>query len=264
MNLLTLVLELGVVVWAAILLRRHGWRTDRPGLVWTMTVGALAMNVVLYVALFPMLSAEAARQGIEAAGLYGFLAFRTLEWAVLAHVLTRLSLALGRGHDLPGGFGCLRPSFRLKRTVLLGVGTGIAASALGYALVKAWVAAGILERPVWVEMAQAGATWEAAVVGGVRNLFSEEVLARLGVQTLLLYHLRRFRWATWVAVVLSSLFFEVWHSGGTDFFFINFAASLIFAWGFTRGGYEVAALGHCVTDWLAIALPLFLLGATGA
>jgi len=229
-----------------------------------MTIGALATNVLLYASLFSMLKAEAARQNISEVALFGFLVFRTVEWATLAHVLTRLALALGRRHDLPAGFSYLRPGFKPFRTVLLGIATGVAASALGYALVRLWVTAGIFERPIWVEMAEAGATWRNAVWGGVRNLFSEEVVTRLGVQTLLLYHLRRFRWAPWVAIVLSSLFFEVWHSGGTDFFLINFAASLLFAWSFARFGYEVAAIAHCVTDWLAIGLPLFFLTRAGA
>jgi len=61
-----------------------------------------------------------------------------------------------------------------------------------------------------------------------------------------------------VAIVASSLFFEIWHSGGTDFHFINFAVSLLFAWSYARNGYETAAIGHCVADWLALALPLWL------
>lgn len=259
MNPLTLACELGLLVWAAVVLRKHGWRTDRPGLVWTMTVGALVTNALLYVVLLPMIRAEAATQEIGKAALYGFLAFRTLEWTLMVHVFTRLALVLGRRVDLPEGFAHLRPGWKLSRTVLLGVGVGVTASAIGYGLAQLWFTIGIFERPIWEELFEAGATWQAGVVGGIRNLFSEEAVTRLGVQTLLLYHLRRFRWAPWVAIVVSSLFFEVWHSGGTDFYFINFTVSLLFAWSYTRDGYESAAIGHCVADWLALALPLLLL-----
>ena len=107
----------------------------------------------------------------------------------------------------------------------MGVAIGIAASAIGYALAQLWVTLGIFERPPWVELKASGATWQAGFVGGIRNLFSEEVVTRLGARKLLLYHLRRFRWAPWVAIVLASLFFEIWHSGGTDFYFINFSVS---------------------------------------
>jgi len=96
MDPLTLALEFGVLVWVAVILRRHGWRTTRPRLVWMMTIGALATNLLLYVSLFPMLKAEAASQNISEGVLFGFLVFRTVEWATLAHVFTRLALALGR------------------------------------------------------------------------------------------------------------------------------------------------------------------------
>ena len=259
MDPLTLACEAGLLVWALIVLRQHGWRTDRPGLLWTMTAGALVTNVLFYLVLLPMVEAEAARQQVGSATLYGFLVFRIIEWAVMVHVLTRLALVLGRRCDLPGGFAHLRPGWKPSRTVLLGVAVGIMASAIGYALAQLWVTVGIFERPIWVELLEAGATWQAGAMGGIRNLFSEEVVTRLGVQTLLLYHLRRFRWAPWAAIVLSSLFFELWHSGGTDFYFINFTVSLVFAWSYSRGGYESAAIGHCIADWLALALPLLLL-----
>jgi hypothetical protein len=259
MDPLTLTSEFGLLIWAAVLLRKHHWRTDRPGLVWTMTVGALATNILLYLSILPMMKAEAASQQVGMATLYGFLVFRIVEWVVMVHVFTRLALVLGRQYDLPGGFAHPRPGWKPSRTLVQGVVVGVAASAIGCILVLLWVRLGIFERPIWMEMSDAGATWQVGVAGGIRNLFSEEAVTRLGAQTLLLYHLRRFRWAPWAAIVLSSLFFEIWHSGGTDFYFINFSASLLFAWSYTRNGYESAAIGHCIADWLGLALPLLLI-----
>jgi hypothetical protein len=258
-DLLTLGLEVGVLVWALVVLGKHGWRSEHPGLIWAMTSGAFVTNVALYWSIVPIMERQAAEQQIGSSLLYGFLIARTFEWTALAHVFTRLALVLGRRYGLPGGFAHLRPGWRLSRSALLGIAVGIVAAGVVSGLAYLWVALGILERPIWVELKNSGATWQAGFVGGIRNLFAEEVVTRLGVQTLLLYHLRRFRWAPWVAVVVSSLFFELWHSGGTDFYFLNFTASLVFAWGFLRGGYESAALGHCVADWLAIALPLLLM-----
>lgn len=259
MDPLTLACELGLLVWALVVLRRHGWKTDRPRLVWAMTFGALVTNALLYAFLLPMIQTEVASSQLGSATLYGFLVFRLVEWAVMVHLFTRLALVLGRQYRLPGGFAHLRAGWKPSRTLLLGVAVGIVASAVGYGLAQLWLTIGIFDRPIWMEMLEAGATWQAGVVGGIRNLFAEEVVTRLGAQMLLLYHLRRLRWAPWAAIVLSSLFFEIWHSGGTDFYFINFTVSLLFAWGYTRDGYEAAAIGHCLADWLAIALPLLLL-----
>jgi hypothetical protein len=259
MDPLTLACEFGLLTWALVIFGKHRWKTASPGLLWTMTTLALVTNLLLYLVALPMMKTQAATQEIGVATLYGFLIFRIVEWGVMVHVFTRLALVLGREYDLPGIFAHQRPGWKPSRTLLPGIAVGIAASAIGYLLVLLWVRLGIFEKPIWLEMADAGATWQAGVAGGVRNLFSEEVVTRLGAQTLLLYHLRRFRWAPWVTIVLSSLFFEIWHSGGTDFYFINFTVSLLFAWSYTKHGYESAAIGHCLADWLAIALPLLLL-----
>jgi hypothetical protein len=256
---LTLACELGLLIWAIDVLRKHGWRTERPGLVWTLTAGALLTNVLFYVSLLPILGANSLGQGLGSASLYAFLIFRVLEWTLIVHVLGRLALVLTARFGLPGGFAYLRADPGLPRSLLLGLGVGTLVAASVSVLAHLWLAFGILERSIWVELAESGATWQAGFLGGLRNLFGEEVVTRLGVQTLLLYHLRRFRWASWVAVVASSLFFELWHSGGTDFYLLNFTASLFFAASYARGGYEAAAVGHCVADWLGIALPLLLL-----
>jgi len=259
MDPLTLGLEMCLLIWALAVLRAHGWKTGHTRLVWAMTAGAFATNVALYWSALPAIEALAVEQEIDPGLLYGFLAFRTLEWAALVQVFTRLALILGRRYELPGGFAHLRSGWTLSRSALPGIAVGVAAAGAASGLACAWVALGVFERPIWVELRESGATWQAGFVGGIRNLFAEEAVTRLGVQTLLLYHLRRFRWSAGAAVILSSLFFELWHSGGTDFYFLNFTASVLFAWSFTRRGYECAAIGHCVADWLAIALPLLLI-----
>ena len=255
----TLLIELGLAVWASIVLFKTGWTVDKPRVLWGMTAGALLTNAMFMLILLPLVKSEAASQGMSEAVVYGFAVFRVVELTALVHLLTRLALS-ERKLDLPGGgFALLKPGQTAARTLLIGVAAGVVASAIGYGLIELWLAVGILDKPILEVMKEAGATWQMAFAGGIRNLFTEEVVTRLGAQTLLLYHLRRFRWAPWVALILSCLFFEIWHSGLEEIYFINFAASLPFAWSFQRYGYESAAIGHCVADWLAIALPLFLL-----
>jgi len=227
-----------------------------------MTAGSVVTNLLLYLQLLPLLRAETPAQDAQQLTpslLYGFLTFRIIEWAVMVHVLTRLGVTLTRKYGLRGGFAHLRSPWKPGRSALRGALVGVAAAGIATAMAHLWFIIGVFDRPIWVELMQSGATWQAAFVGGIRNLFAEEVATRVGVQTLLLYHLRRFRWAPWVAIVLSSLFFEVWHGGGSDFYLMKFAASLLFAWVYTRDGYEAAAVGHCVADWLGLALPILLL-----
>ena len=112
MDPLTLVCEFTLLIWAILVLRKHGWKTEKPGLVWTITVGSLATNVLIYLVLWPKLIAEVANQQIGGVAMYGFLVFRTVMWAVLVHVLTRLALLLGRRNDFPAGFAHLRPKWK--------------------------------------------------------------------------------------------------------------------------------------------------------
>jgi len=96
--------------------------------------------------------------------------------------------------------------------------------------------------------------------GGMRNKFGDEVLTRLGVQTLVLYHLRNKPLNRILSVILSSLYFEFWHNGFQEIYFLNFTGSLVFAVAYYKFGSESAAIGHCVADWLwLIAVPYLLI-----
>ena len=60
MDPLTLASEIGLLIWALVVLRKQGWRSDRPVVVWTMTAGTLVANLLLYLVLLPMIKAETA------------------------------------------------------------------------------------------------------------------------------------------------------------------------------------------------------------
>jgi membrane protease YdiL (CAAX protease family) len=100
-----------------------------------------------------------------------------------------------------------------------------------------------------------------ATGAGFRNLVGEEVFARLGAQSIALYFLRQLRGGAGLAIVASSLYFEIWHNPFELPQFLNFAASCVLGWAYHKHGYEVAAVGHCVADWLALGvLPSLLFG----
>ena len=100
-----------------------------------------------------------------------------------------------------------------------------------------------------------------AVGAGLRNLVGEEVFARLGAQSIALYLFQRLRGGKGLAIVASSLYFEIWHNPFEMPQFLNFAASCVLGWVYHKHGYEVAAVGHCVADWLTLGvLPSLLFG----
>ena len=57
-----------------------------------------------------------------------------------------------------------------------------------------------------------------------------------------------------VAIILSSLLFEFWHNGFRELYFMNFIGSCSFAWAYHKDGYESAAIGHCIADWLSLLI----------
>ena len=142
----TLLIELGLAVWAGIVLYKTGWTTDKPRLLWGMTAGALLTNAMFMLVLLPLVKTEAANQGMSEAVVYGFAVFRVVELTALVHLLTRLALAV-RKFDLPGGgFALLTPGRTAGRTLLIGVGAGVLAGAIGYGLIELWLAVGILDK----------------------------------------------------------------------------------------------------------------------
>lgn len=83
---------------------------------------------------------------------------------------------------------------------------------------------------------------------GFTNLAREEVLFRLGAQTMLAYALKKYRYGSIVAAVGSALLFALWHNPLAEINGLNFLISLAFAILYHRWGYEAAAVAHALGD----------------
>ncbi len=121
---------------------------------------------------------------------------------------------------------------------------------------------GILAESPWPQIAKEADTYRAlGFWGGLRNLLGEEILTRIGVQAIAMYLLRKYRFRVILSIIISSLYFEFWHNGFNDLYFLNFSASVAFGIIYHYKGYEASALSHCVSDWLLIViLPALIYG----
>lgn len=219
-----------------------------------MTAGTVVFHSLLtYGAILPSAAAREVAAEVGSGTLHALLAIGIVKWTILSHVLTRLALRLSPD-GAPGGFALAGADRPLGSILATGVVTGILATGVLYGLGWAWYALGLVETPIWIELTGAGFDARLGILGGLRNLFGEEILTRLGVQTLVLHHLRGRRLGPLAAVVISSLFFEIWHADLPRLLFLNFSVSIVLAVAFDRRGYETAAIGHCTADWLGVAL----------
>lgn len=221
-------LELVLVIAALALSRSLAGRQHRRFIIGFAALAAVVNCAFYYFAVGPLYLAR----GFDRSVLVGAVAFETIRWGVLAFVLSRLAARL-QDIGVTSGFA-LRQNPERAGSVL---GLGLA------------VANG---EPLDVRLATGA---------GFRNLVGEEVFARLGAQSIALYFLRQLRGGAGLAIVASSLYFEIWHNPFELPQFLNFAASCVLGWAYHKHGYEVAAVGHCVADWLALGvLPSLLFG----
>jgi hypothetical protein len=179
--------------------------------------------------------------------------FDIVKWAVLAYFLSKFALATS--DDVQGGGFQLIKRQRSWVTVLVaGLAGGLLAVFLFYSLSFLEVRIGVMGEVSWKFLKESDLYFNLGVWGGLRNLTGEEILTRLGVQTLTLFALRKYAWAPLVAILASSLYFEFWHNGFRDLYFMNFTASMVFGLVYQKFGYESAAISHCVSDWLALVV----------
>lgn len=248
-----LALELALIVAALALMRDAGaFRRQRFVLIFTGI--AVALNLVFYyAAAWPLYTAHGDASGIGHGSLHAMVLVDVFKWGLLAYVLARLAAAL-QDAGLAGGFALLRPGARWGGVVATGLLAAVIATAAIYGLSHAEHRLGWIEGVPWPQIGRDPAYLKLGLWGGLRNLAGEEILARLGVQAILLRAWGKRRGGAVLAAVLSAFVFELWHSGFREIYFLNFAASLAFAWAYHRRGYESAAIGHCVADWLAIVV----------
>lgn len=248
-----LVLEAVVLVAGMALFRfSHDRRKQRFALIFAACT--VALNLLFdYAAAWPLYRAYGQAAGIGRAGLHALVGFDVFKWGVLAYFLSQMAAGWGDS-SAAGGFAALRPNIRLRDVISTGVLAGIAAAGLAYTLSLLALRLGFIQALPWSFFKQNPLYLGLGFWGGLRNLFGEEILARLGAQTILLRLLRKIRGGPILAVILSALYFEFWHNGFKEIYFMNFAVSCAFAWAYHKRGYESAALAHCTADWLMLVI----------
>jgi hypothetical protein len=197
-------------------------------------------------------------RGFDRSVLIGTVAFETIRWGVLAFVLSRLAVRL-QDAGVTSGFALRQNLKRAPSLLGIGIAVGVVVTVILYGLSLIEYRVGYLNVLPWPVANGEALDVRLVAGGGVRNLVGEEVFARLGAQSIALYLLQRMRARAALAVILSSLYFEIWHNPFEVPQFLNFAASCVLAWAYHKFGYEVAAVAHCVADWLALGfLPAIL------
>jgi hypothetical protein len=197
-------------------------------------------------------------RGFDRSVLIGTVAFETIRWGVLAFVLSRLAVRL-QDAGVTSGFALRQNLKRAPSLLGIGIAVGVVVTVILYGLSLIEYRVGYLNVLPWPVANGEALDVRLVAGGGVRNLVGEEVFARLGAQSIALSLLQRMRARAALAVILSSLYFEIWHNPFEVPQFLNFAASCVLAWAYHKFGYEVAAVAHCVADWLALGfLPAIL------
>lgn len=251
-------LEVILLIWIIIVLNKEGWKISNTKFLYVFTVISLILNIMFYAfGAWPLYVSFGEQQGITNRLLFLMVVFDILKWTILVYFITRFALKVENKID-GGGFIITQKRFPIIRVIPIGVATGvimvIVVSGITYLIFKD----GLFER--FNEMKQSNLYLKLGFWGGLRNLFGEEVLTRLGVQTLILYSLRKRSIGIILSIILSSLYFEFWHNGFRELYFLNFSASVVFASAYYKYGYESAAVGHCVADWLFLcAVPYVLI-----
>lgn len=249
-------LELILLGWAVLLLRRKGWPPVHRLTLWLITLGSIVTNAAVFAAGYDLL---AKLSNVSPGLLWAMALVQIAKWAVVAYFITRLALTL-----LPdaavGGFALRHRCQSPIRILLAGFLFALLAVAAVTLKVFAEQALGLHDASLWSAFHEKAAALRPLIVwAGLRNLFGEEIMPQLGIQTLIGYHAVRHRWTGTASVLGAALFFELWHDGMQNLYFNNFLFGIFFAGAYRRYGYETAAVAHCCTDWLLyLALPLFL------
>jgi hypothetical protein len=239
-------LELALVIAALTLSRSLAGTQHRRFVIGFASLAAAVNCAFYYFAVGPLYLAR----GFDRSVLIGTVAFETIRWGVLAFVMCRLATRL-QDIGVTSGFALRRNPERAGSMLGLGLAVGAVVTGTLYGLSFIEYRLGYLDVLPWPVANGEPLDLRLAAGGGFRNLLGEEVVARLGAQSITLYWLRRMRGSAVLAVILSSLGFEIWHNPFEVPQFLNFAASCVLGWAYHRRGYEVAAVGHCVADWLA-------------
>jgi hypothetical protein len=244
-----LVLELVLIVTALLLSRSLSAPRQGFFVIAFVLLAAVVNALFYYIAVGPLLLERGFSQSVVVATV----AYETMRWGVLAYVFSRLAVRL-QHHELTTGFAILRSRPRLGHVVGVGIAVGVVMSAAVYGLAFVEQRLGYIDALPWPVANGEPVNIAFAVGGGLRNLVAEEIFTRLGAQSIALYLLRGLRGGPALAIILSSLYFEFWHNPFETPEFLNFSLSMFLGWAYHRHGYESAAIGHCVGNWLTLAV----------
>jgi hypothetical protein len=242
-------LELVLVAAALILSRSLGETRHRRFVIGFAGVAAAINLAFYYLAVGPLYLAR----GLDRSVLVATVTVETIRWGLLAFVLARLATRL-QDNGLTTGFALLRKTPALEKVLAVGVAVGVLVTVTMYGLSFIEHHLGYLDMLPWPIANGEPVDIRLTAGGGLRNLVGEEIFARLGAQSIVYYFSRRLRGGAALAVVASSLYFEIWHNPFEVPQFLNFAGSCVLGWAYHRYGYEAAAVGHCVADWLALGI----------
>jgi hypothetical protein len=245
-------LEMILLIGVIIVLYKEGWKIANVKLLYIITSVSIVFNILFYIfAAWPLYVSYGKQTGVANQTLYCMVIFDILKWFLLIYFITRFALKVENKIN-GGGFAITKNIRTLIKIIPIGIITGMAMSLIVYGIMYLSFRDEFIQR--LIEMGKNDLYLKLGLWGGVRNLVGEEVLTRLGVQTLILYFVRKKYTGVILSVLLSSLFFEFWHNGFQDIYFFNFTGSFIFALVYYKYGYESAAIGHCVADWIMLCL----------
>lgn len=254
-----LMLEAVLLVSALLLTSRIGFARHRLPFVLGFTALAVVLNLLQdYFGAWDMYIGYAEATGLRRIGMHGLILFDGAKWGVMAFVFSRLAIAVADA-GCGGGFALLQGNFQMGRVLSIAVLTAIMATLTIYALSFMEYRWGYLPALPWPLHSEHTLPIPIRFWGGLRNLTGEEIVTRLGAQSILLYLFRGRRYGAVLSVVFSSVYFELWHNGFQRIYFLNFIASCFLGWAYQKGRYECAAIAHCFADWLAFLVFPFLL-----
>jgi hypothetical protein len=254
-----ILLELFLLAAVIVLLRKHGKPAHRTFILWFAGITFVLNVLFYYLACWPLYLSYGRSEGLPLLTLHLLMWFDIVKWVVLAYFLARFVVEVPP-QSQSGSFHVLHHQPRLWTIAVAGIAGGLLTTALFYSMSYFEHYLGLLDVVPWPYFKDNEMYIKLGLWGGLRNLAGEEILTRLGVQSVLLYVLARHKWAPVIAILLSSFFFEFWHNGFSELHFMNFTASLGFGFIYQKYGYESAAISHSISDWIGlVVIPNFFL-----
>ena len=241
-----------LVVVVVLALRQH--KSAHRTFVSVFTAVCFVLNIVFYyLAAWPLYLSFGESERLPISSLHHLVWFDIIKWVLLGYFVARFAVAAQEEKPLPG-FELLRNRYKPWVILSAGIAGGALTTTLFYGVSYVEHSVGFLDVVPWSYLKDNDLYLKLGLWGGLRNLAGEEILTRLGVQTVILYLLAKYKWAPVAAILVSSLYFEFWHNGLQDLLFLNITASVGFGLIYQKFGYESAAISHSVSDCLGLVV----------